>query len=131
MSMQYQIGDLVKVNGVTREIQEVTPYQVGFISELYSGSRRVYYTHEENIKPIEVTDRLLKKNGFEIDIIAGGFSAKYNNGNMIYVEHVAGEAWLLRAAGNYGAFSATSQKLHVHNIQQALRICGVNKKIEV
>lgn len=101
-----------------------TPVKVDCI-----GNAEVYLTepkgqHEldwnvtyEHIKPIPLTPEILEKNGFR-DIDKGencdGFDIYWRNGN--------------------DGYSINMQDLHlhyVHELQHALRLCGISKEIEL
>lgn len=82
----------------------------------------------ENITPIPITDEILKKNGFDYENNVGDV-LEYYNYEIIYNtwEHE------LRILENREQILKikTFDEMCVHELQHALRLCGINKEITI
>ena len=82
----------------------------------------------EKLKPIPLTDEILKKNGFDYENNVGDV-LEYYNYEIIYNtwEHE------LRILENREQILKikTFDEMCVHELQHALRLCGINKEIKI
>lgn len=105
------------------------------------------YTPINFIEPISLTPEILKKNGFECrddlvksfgdpetfiwendecDLAMVEWLDSYNDGESRW-----GEYWLMDINGVNGKISIRNNILYVHELQHALRLCGIEKEIEL
>lgn len=76
------------------------------------------------IKPIPITTEILEKNGFVYDSEDKLFEDIYPRISMLYAQYR-----LVENGGiNYGEMSEIK---YVHQLQHALRLCGIDKEIEL
>ena len=78
----------------------------------------------DEIKPIPLTTEILEKN--EIDTV---FKTKYK---WFYLEYHAEAGMIVLYVYNNGSFQPTGICFkYVHQLQHALRLCGIEKEIEL
>jgi hypothetical protein len=80
----------------------------------------IYPTHHDNIKPIPLTKEILMNNGF---------SSNYAEDDLSYAES-CGDIIGIHIYGKNGLMDEMYFK-YVHQLQQALRLCGIEKTIEL
>lgn len=78
----------------------------------------IYPTHHDNIKPIPLTKEILMNNGF---------SSNYAEDDLSYAES-CGDIIGIHIYGKNGLMDEMYFK-YVHQLQQALRLCGIEKEI--
>lgn len=127
------IGDLVLVSGEISKVRKIHEYGV------YLQGRNFYYGEDE-IKPIPLTKEILEKNN---DILYGELPILFDDGKMRYsiveCRYISKEyernnetfyCLLSSCAYNGGSFITPFAKIrYVHELQHALKLCGVEKEI--
>ena len=84
-----------------------------------------------NIEPIPLTPEILKKNGF-VKQAYDGWLISVDNGRRQIEYRTDCCKGLLRIEHNKKPFSKLMIKVkYVHELQHALRLCNINKKIEI
>lgn len=131
------IGDWVKIKtyGVSDKFERTEAYMYVKVAEIGCGLITVEYNNDikepyricENteIEPIPLTSEILEKNGFE----------KWDDGWCIYDQESTGieVAWvgtILKIEGQCGNLELPDV-MYVHQLQHALRLCGIEKEIEL
>ena len=131
------IGDWIKIKtyGVSDKYERTEAYIYVKVAEIGSGLITVEYNNNikepyricENteIEPILLTSEILEKNGFE----------KWDDGWCIYDQENTGieVAWvgtILKISGDYANLELPAV-MYVHQLQHALRLCGISKEIEL
>lgn len=128
------IGDYVEHDNVikrvnviwgTREVSLNDPYKI--YGSIYSDKFPI-----EEIKPIPLTTKILEKNGFDV---SDKEIARYNfeeNGEKL---HFSLRAMYDRNGFQNGwsffAFNVLTILDYVHELQHALKLCGIEKEIEL
>lgn len=130
---ELMIGDYVQVNGEACKVISISYFDIGI-----SDSKEDFYNeHIDNIKPIPLTAETLEKNGF----------VKYNEvsdtppydkdeeGNMYYSFKGEQKLWGWWQPNNIYLIPVNAmvdlEIKYVHQLQHALRLCGIDKTIEV
>jgi len=121
------IGDWVKTNpscgklscDIESNIAMVS--EIGF-SDLSLDSIKGRYSDDE-LEPISLTKDILKKNGFEKNQEYGYYIGQSNSGYYVYFN----DNHLSIQAGNDIIEFAWCE--YVHELQHALELCGIEKKI--
>ena len=130
---ELMIGDYVQVNGEVCKVISISYFDIGI-----SDSKEDFYQeHIDNIKPISLTPEILEKNGF----------VKYNEvsdtppydkdeeGNMYYSYRGEQKFWGWWQPNNVYLIPVNAmvdlEIKYVHQLQHALRLCGINKEIEI
>ena len=77
---------------------------------------------DEFLAPIPLTPEILEKNGFVYDLEDKLFEDIYPRISMLYAQY--------RLVENYGInYGEMSEIKYVHQLQHALRLCGIDKEI--
>ena len=105
----------------------------GYVTILCSINGRNEYVEEtyDNIEPIPLTLEILKKNKLNINMnnsytnILGYFDEDENNLLEIYIEE--DEIWWSISYAEYTILRLR----YVHELQHALKLCGIKKEIEL
>ena len=127
---ELMIGDWVKIKtyGVSDKYEKTEAYIYVEVAEIGSGLITIEYNNEikephriceyTEIEPIPLTLEILEKNGFVVE-------SRYCFGNpLLYCVLVDG-LWIDISGENY--FEGKLE--YVHQLQQALRLCGIEKEI--
>lgn len=137
------IGDWVTVNGIPMQVASIGATRVGFKDE----GGYIFYNLYEEVNPIPLTKEILVNNGFErIDTTIGNYALSINV-EKEYDENDYNSTREFYRIGTYlpgGCFEGffeienriqeeyTSCKRrckYVHELQHALKLCGINKEI--
>lgn len=136
---ELMIGDWVLINGTPRKVQSVDGVDDEIMAddELYILCQDRVHSEDE-IQPIPLTAEILEKNGFEKGTyelpVSGKKIPKYSYAE---VEGDIKEVVLLPLTMNFiWSFSAIDGThipvlQFVHQLQHALRPCGIDKEIEL
>jgi hypothetical protein len=119
---ELQIGDLLyykgKFNAFPFKVESITKKKVGYHAE--PNEHRMYYLSLSDCEPILLTPEILEKNGFSDDYRLDDLSYAQCRGDVIGI-HISGKNGCMdEMYFNY-----------VHEVQHALRLCGINKNIEL
>lgn len=89
----------------------------------------IYFIFEDDIDPIPLTVDILKAYGFTGD--APGYSLSEKAGDL-YAKQLSDGAWLLTIFYNdFFLPMGTMVIFHVHQLQQWLRLCGIEREIKM
>ena len=119
---ELQIGDYVNYRG---QIIKVTSlYDKGGSNEVGWDDKESVWVNADNVEPIPLTPEILEKN--EIDTV---FKTRYKG---FYLEYHAEAGMIMLYVYNNGSFQPTGIGFrYVHELQHALRLCGITLNIEV
>lgn len=137
---ELSVGDLVLIDGKPTKIDAVHQKKVGW----HSRPDRLKWTRVGQVYPVDITPELLVRYGFirseDCDHYAEFVWCDEEDSYMaivqfrFYKESVCGVNTLLRIernfAGGVDKFHCCNME-HFHQLQQAIRLCKINKKIEV
>ena len=118
------VGDWVMCNDLKRQVAAIGE-TVGFLD----CNNQVYWAYEgfDRIDYIPLTEEILVKNGFEKT--KGG---EYERTRYVMFSDKSWVALYTREAGGYSAFLNKIVVIHyVHQLQHLLRLCGIEKEIEL
>ena len=114
------------------EVQMLRKYGDNFgIDVVYNDSVNLYFSTDNDdiyfysindLKPIPLTPEILEKNGFVYDLEDKLFEDIYPRISMLYAQYRLVENYSI----NYGEMSEIK---YVHQLQHALRQCGIDKEI--
>lgn len=118
---ELQIYDWVLINDTPHQVKQITRKKVGYHKVPYS----LDYARLVDVKPIPITAEILEKNGFIKD-----YCYYYLYGeNGEYLQYYPHE-WRLDMW--YKDDILFRCKCHdVHQLQQAIRLCGIDKRIKL
>lgn len=129
---ELMIGDYVQVNGEACKVISISYFDIGI-----SDSKEDFYNeHIDNIKPIPLTPEILDKNGFEYyDNPVKVLMTNTINGHYVEIRLDRKEMaiWYDYDENNDGVYSDCLFPLPywLHDFQHALRLCGIDKEIEL
>lgn len=127
-----QIADWVLIDNTPRQVVQLTKSKVGYHTE--PRGCRMHYARYADVEPIRITAEILEKNGFKyissIGMWSYGVGNKYGIGVGLWGDcgvpvtcYKQGENYIRKMHLPYTPF--------VHQLQQAIGLCGIDKKIEV
>lgn len=111
------IGDWVMINPISYYQVEQIRVEFGEL-RIYLKGTEVFATENEII-PVPLTPEILKKNGFTYIIVLGEVAPKLENFELDNHWEGDGYSW------------NDIPLLYVHQLQHALRLCGIDKNIEL
>lgn len=121
------IGDLIFINNTPHKIQAIDSIDAEILADdnlYYVGEDR--YRSEDKIEGIPITPEILEKNGFVFDCDFWTIAnPRYNNVRMVRycsIDEDATDAFL-----GHWAFDENYAIDFVHELQHALRLCGLNE----
>ena len=128
---EIQIGDWLYYKGPFNafpfKVESITKKKVGYHAE--PNEHRIYYLRLSECKPIPLTPEILEKNGFELK---EGEIGMYG---VTTVPHYLckGVPFEVFCDGDPFAiwFKEPVNIKYVHELQHALRLCGIDKTIEL
>ena len=118
--------------------------------DVYYGDMEDYY--DDEIEPIPLTAEILEKNGFimrddlvqsirdatpfiwdedDITSVVVEWRDSYDNGERDENAQVWDEYWSIYIDGIKVRFEKTAPIIYVHELQGALRLCGINLEIKI
>ena len=124
------IGDLIKTDGISWTENLKDKYcKITFIGQNYIVSRLIdeprkeVYGESNSFKPIPLTPEILEKNGWE----------ERPTGYVFYTDgkRYDNSLWYIFDSNTFVVNTTEFQIKYVHQLQHALRLCGINKNIEL
>ena len=122
-----QIGDYVDYRG---QIIKVTSlYDKGGSNEVGWSNKESVWVNAYNVEPIPLTPEILEKNGFVLEEEAEGMygvvvAPYYSRDDVPFEVFCDGEPFAIW-------FKDPINIKYVHQLQHALRLCGIDKTIEL
>lgn len=131
---ELMIGDWVWAEGVTKQVDAIRKNKIG----VHFRKDRLRFLWENNVAPIAMTSGILEMNGFKklesVRTDFGGLSPKQwtyeNNECVIYVYENGVIYWMELELNEY-AGKIELPFSFVHELQNAMNIFGISKKIEL
>jgi len=127
-----QIGDYVNYRG---QIIKVTSlYDKGGSNEVGWSDKESVWVNAYNVEPIPLTTEILEKNGFEKQF--GNFIYENDDENLM-IEFYPKNINYTNGCYDYidiekGCVTITEMPIEfVHELQHALRLCGIDKEFEL
>lgn len=125
------VGDYLQVepSGMAIRIKTIHKKEVGY----HTCQNRISFVKEELLDPIPLTPEILKKNGFELK--PDGWLWCKEEGNedtdYIFIQFRKGckEVRLVELNFVNKVLAKYEQMHYVHELQHALRLCGIEKEI--
>lgn len=106
-------------------VVRVTGFNNGIV---YGDSKNgSHWCNIKNVEPIPLTPEILEKNGF-VEWRDKCYRWKYAEGIYISADFIEEEPW---AHISNRCYSATPVCRYVHEFQHAMRLCGIEKEIEL
>lgn len=125
---EIQIGDWLyykgQFNAFPFKVESITKKKVGYHAE--PNEHHMYYLRLSECKPIPLIPEILERNGFDNVIWQGEASWSYHE-NEVYV-CISGRSGGIKHFG-YNGWDSKIAISSVHELQHALRLCGIDKNI--
>lgn len=123
-SKELMLEDLMQVNGEVFKVISISYFDIG----ISDNKKDFYHEHIDNLEPIPLTSEILEKNEFYYENNVG-YVLEYYNYEIIY-DMWENELRILKDREQILKIK-TFDKMCVHELQHALRLCGINKEIEI
>ena len=128
------IGDWVKTNPTCGKLACGIKSNVAMVFEIgFSNSDGMYVSfasikgryYDDELKPIPLTKEIIEKNGFKKNQDYGYYIGQSNSGYYVYFNN----NYLFIQAGNDIIEFAWCE--YIHELQHALKLCGIEKTIKL
>ena len=119
---------LYEYNGEKIRARVVEVYRSSVLVESVSKEYEPIEIEEDKLFPVLLTPEILEKNGFRKLVTYG--TEKWLRDNVRLNFYDSGETWRFCADTNRNENSVIYIRF-VHELQHALRICGIEKEIEL
>lgn len=118
---ELQMYDWVLINDAPHKVKQITRKKVGYHRIPYN----LDYVRLIDIKPIPITAEILEKNGIKNDGASRWYEWSDENAKILFnpyylVTEIESRDVTIKARFDY-----------VHQLQQAIRLCGIDKRIEL
>ena len=125
------IGDWVKFPIGNEKIIDL-PYIPGKgICASFAASATLFPVEVEKLQPIPLTAEILEKNGLKPDTAEDAYKYCYKKDDVSIVECYANAGGRYRGIISFGDTRLRIMLMFVHQLQHALRLCGIEKEIEL
>ena len=132
---ELMIGDHVFFLGHVHQIRAIEHKPEDNLSTImFYGKNKVITTTKE-VEPIPLTAEILEKNGwkdwFEHSTIARSVSVLVEDNTSLCIQEIKGQDSMFVQISHCGAgtFEFRKHLKYVHELQHALRLCGIDKEI--
>lgn len=130
---EFMVGDWFAVCGTPLQIAAIGTHKAGFIDE----KGEMFYHYYNTLKPIALTSEILDNNGFKMDEVVnenfpGGTKQwVYEDAECLICVSESGITWWLEIElqGYAGCIEMIVDD--VHELQHAINLFGITKKIEL
>lgn len=132
---ELQISDWVLIDSTPRQVVQLTKSKVGYHTE--PNECRMHYARYADVEPIPITAEILEKNGFEQDeIVKNIFYRFYDKSNSkhpceISIGLTNDKRVVMRIHQTWRVAFQCPYIENVHQLQQVIRLCGIDKQIEL
>lgn len=121
-AQDFMIGDIVAVNNTPLRIAALGTAKAGFID----AKGEMFYCYYDNIEPVPLDSEIMKN---------FGFVCSYDDYHQWYIEINHNNLWLEQSRiepHTYFMRLFNGLKVrYVHELQHALKLCGIDKNIEL
>lgn len=135
MKNNYQIGDWVYDSARTKypmQVVAVFGERNGNICDLdldfEDNEGDVYQRKADEVEPIPITAEILRKNGFNLVTFYNGFVCRWGD---IDKKHISWSDCYTVIDGYDSERVFKGYTIYVNELQQALRLCGIDKEIKL
>lgn len=127
---ELMIGDWVKFPIGIEKIIDLPYIEGRGICASFAASATLFPVEVDKLEPILLTPEILEKNGFESDTNMFGF-ADYELSKDYILENRGDRFCISRRVNNSGSTYWILTIFFVHQLQHALRLCKIDKTIEL
>lgn len=130
------IGDFVLVDGTPRKVEAITKKKIGYHRK--ENEPRLYYARLRDVEPIDITEEILVKIGFDVEKnLNGCYQARMKtNGFRVYFCVTIPNDWDLEKTLEISSIPLHEPYLrknivYLHELQHCFRLCGVNFEVKL
>ena len=130
MKHNYQVGDWVyDSNRSQYPMQVVAVAKYGDVYLDFEGNEGgIWECKADEVEPIKITTEILRKNGFNLVTFYKGFVCRWGD---IDKKHISWSDCYTVIDGYDSERVFKGYTIYVHELQQALRLCGIDKEIKL
>ena len=126
------LGDHVQVNGEACKVISISYFDIG----ISDSKEDFYHVHIDNIKPLPITAEILEKNFTAIPntLWSSVDYFYYNSSHTVKIcRYIVDGTWKITYGEDTigGKSEWRMYATYVHELQHALRLCGIEKEIEL
>lgn len=132
---ELQIGDFVLVDGTPRQIQAITKKKIGYHRR--ENEPRLYYERLHDVEPIEINEYIFRTSGFCVENQTKTFLAhfKCDDFKISVIPNSLGcgqyDYILLVDAHGISNYVELFDFRFIHQLQHAIRLCGINFEVKL
>lgn len=133
---ELQIGDFVLVDGTPRKVEAITKKKIGYHRK--ENEPRLYYARLHDVEPIEITEEIITKMGFDIEKhLNDWYQARMQtNGFSVYfcVMRTNDLDWEKTLEISHSPLRKPFFRkniVYLHELQHAFKLCGVNFEVNL
>ena len=133
---ELMIGDFVLVDGTPRKVEAITKKKIGYHRK--ENEPRLYYARLRDVEPIEITEEIITKMGFDIEKnLNGWYQARMRtNGFSVYFCVIRTIYWDWEKTLEISSIPLHEPYLrkniaYIHELQHCFRLCGVNFEVKL
>lgn len=132
---ELQIGDYVLVEGKIRRVESLTKRKIGF--HINEEKKRLYYARLCEVFPIEINEYIFRMSGFCVENQGTVFLAdfKCDEFEIFVIPNSLGQGeyeYILKVHANAMCNFVDMYNLRfVHELQHAIRLCGINFEVKL
>ena len=133
---ELMIGDFVLIDGTPRKVEAITKKKIGYHRK--ENEPRLYYARLRDVEPIEITEEIITKMGFDIEKnLNGWYQARMRtNGFSVYFCVIRTIYWDWEKTLEISSIPLHEPYLrkniaYIHELQHCFRLCGVNFEVKL
>lgn len=133
---ELQIGDFVLIDGTPCKVEAITKKKIGYHRK--EKEPRLYYARLRDVEPIEITEEIIIKIGFDIEKnLNGWYQARMRtNGFSVYFCVIRTNDWDWEKTLEISSIPLHEPYLrknivYLHELQHCFRLCGVNFEVKL
>jgi hypothetical protein len=127
---ELMVGDWVKFPIGNDKVVDLPYIEGRGICASFAASATLFPVEIDKIEPVSLTPEILEKNGWFYPPQSIWMKLDSPYGELWGCEHTDGTLWLYSSA-ELDKHDAFAEIRYVHELQHALRLCGIEKEIEL
>jgi hypothetical protein len=122
---EIMISDYLSYEGQIIKVASITKKKVGY--HIKDNEYRMHYARLCECKPVFITPEILEKLGFVGKLCSNGIDYVSEEYKLRIICRTNDEGWTIYA----NHFGLDKKDVFVHELQHALRLCGIEKEIKL
>lgn len=126
------VGDWVQdKEGIIAQIRGIECWSDGYVINVQTKAGTITNLTEAGVCPIPITPEILEKNGAKKTEFVKDSGYEFYQSDDFYASRVEGSKWWTIIVRNECREVVNCYVQHIHQLQHALRLAGVEKEIEL